>query len=573
MSDGRLFLVGRASWELFAPVLQKTLRGYGLNPDIVVCGFDRELRLWSGADEDFENAPPRGAVVFPEARDLFQGQLTGSRPEIAPEEAGAQAAEFLLGAVSSLSGRHPGVSWILSTAEVEFPGALAGMNDSELDPVALATSVFNAHVRRRCREVAGWSLFERERVTHALGAGVTYDARMDLLARMSLSARGMKALAERLASHWNAVLGRTKKVLALDCDNTLWGGIVGEDGLSGIRLGGDGIGRAYTEFQRTVATLESRGVLVVLCSRNNPEDVDEVFATRPEMVLRPERISARHIGWGSKSDGLVQLADILGVGLDSFVFVDDNPVEREQVRSTLPEVAIPEFPSDPAGLPAFGEDLAWRYFYKVGVTSEDRTKTEQYRARAQTAAASREFGSPDDFLRSLRMEAVLSANDSSLLARSAQLTQKTNQFNLTLRRFTEAEMVRVLNDPNWIVIAAALKDRFTDHGWVALAMFEHHRTDPHWELEGFMMSCRVIGRSFEHAFLAACVDHLRQGSHEAIRGTFVPGPRNAVASGFLAEAGFRLVEGEPDGSRRFELTGTVDAPSLDLFAMSWRGQA
>ena len=338
MSDGRVFVVGRASWELFAAVFRKALQTYGLNPEIVVCGFDRELRLWSGADDDFEADPPRAAIVFPEARDLFQGQLTGARPEIAPEEAGTQAAEFLLGAISSLSARHPEVSWILSTAEVEFPGALAGLNDSELDPVAVATGVFNAHVRRRCRDVAGWSLFERERVTHALGASLTYDARMDLLARMPLSARGMKALAERLASHWNAVLGRTKKVLALDCDNTLWGGIVGEDGVGGIRLGGDGIGRAYTELQRTVASLESRGVLVVLCSRNNPQDVDEVFATRPEMLLRAEQVAARHVGWGPKSEGLVRLATTLGVGLDSFVFVDDNPVEREQVRSALPEV-------------------------------------------------------------------------------------------------------------------------------------------------------------------------------------------------------------------------------------------
>jgi len=572
MSDGRVFVVGRASWELFAAVFRKALQSYGLNPEIVVCGFDRELRLWSGADDDFEADPPRAAVVFPEARDLFQGQLTGTRPEIAPEEAGTQAAEFLLDAISSLSARHPEVSWILSTAEVEFPGALAGLNDSELDPLAVATGVFNAHVRRRCRDVAGWSLFERDRVTHALGASVAYDARMDLLARMPLSARGMKALAERLASHWNAVLGRTKKVLALDCDNTLWGGIVGEDGVGGIRLGGDGIGRAYTELQRTVALLESRGVLVVLCSRNNPQDVDEVFATRPEMLLRADQVAARHVGWGPKSEGLVQLATTLGVGLDSFVFVDDNPVEREQVRSARPEVTIPEFPSDPAGLPAFGEELAWRWFYKVNVTSEDRAKTGQYRARAQSVAASKEFGSPEEFLRSLRMEAVFSVDDVSLLARSTQLTQKTNQFNLTLKRYTEAEMGRVLNDPSRTVIAASLKDRFTDHGWIALAILEHRQADACWELDSFMMSCRVIGRSFEDGFLAACIDHVRQGSGETIRATFVPGPRNAVAGGFLERAGFRLLDEQQDGSRRFELTGAAVAPPQGLFAVSWRGE-
>jgi FkbH-like protein len=570
MSDGRMFLVGRASWELFAPVLTKALLGYGLHQEVVVCGFDRELRLWSGADADFEANPPRVVVVFPEARDLFERHLTVDRPEIAPEEVGNQAAEFLLRAISSLSVRHPGVSWIVATAELAFPGAVAGVNDSEMDPLALATDVFNAALRRRCRDTAGWSLFERGRVTHALGAAATYDARMDLLARMPLSSRGMKALAEHLASHWNAVLGRTKKVLALDCDNTLWGGIVGEDGVGGVRLGGDGIGRAYTEFQRTIARLESRGVLVTLCSRNNPKDVMEVFETRPEMLLRQDRICASHIGWGAKSDGLGALAKSLGVGLDTFVFVDDNPAERDEVRAALPEVTVPEFPSDPAGLPAFGEELAWRYFYKVNVTVEDRGKTELYRSKAQALEASREFESPEDFLKSLRMEALFSVNDPSLVARSAQLSQKTNQFNLTLRRYTEAEIAGFLKDPGCVLIAAALKDRFTDHGWIGLAIFKRDEAGHRWDLDSFMMSCRVIGRSFEGVFLSSCIDRLRETDPAPIRATFVPGPRNSVASGFLEESGFRLLDEGPDGIRRFELSGDVNRARAGLFSVTWK---
>jgi FkbH-like protein len=425
-------------------------------------------------------------------------------------------------------------------------------------------------VRRACREAAGWSLFERERVTHALGADLAYDARMDLLARMPLSARGMKALAERLASHWNAVLGRTKKVLALDCDNTLWGGIVGEDGVSGIRLGGDGIGRAYTEFQRTIASLEGRGVLVTLCSRNNPSDVEEVFTARREMVLQRDRICASHMGWGAKSQGIVQLARDLAVGLDSFVFVDDNPVEREQVRTALPQVTVPEFPSDPAGLPAFGEELAWRYFYKVNVTSEDRAKTDLYRSKAQAAAAAEEFSTPEDFLASLRMEAVFSVNDSSLVARSAQLSQKTNQFNLTLKRYTEAQMAALLKDPACVVIAASLKDRFTDHGWIGLAIFTRRTGDAPWDIDSFMMSCRVIGRRFEDVFLSSCVRYLRGICPGPVRGHFVPGPRNSLASTFLQHAGFRLLEETPEGIGRFELGDEVEAPREGLFSVSWR---
>ncbi len=569
MTRDRLFVIGRASWELFVPAFSAALRGYGLSPEIVVGGFDRELRLWAGEDEDFERNPPQAAIVLPEARDLFEPSFDASR---SPEDAGREAADFLLRAIASLSKRHPGISWIVSTAELIAPSSLAGVNDSEMDPSTVATQALNSRLRQACRERTGWSLFERDRITRALGTAAAYDARMDYLARMPASARGMKALAERLAAHWNAVLGRSKKVLVLDCDNTLWGGIVGEEGVTGIRLGGDGIGRAYTDFQRIVSALESRGVLVAICSRNNPGDVEEVFEKRSEMALRWDRICATQIGWGSKPEGLAELAKRLGVGLDSLVFVDDNPVERDEVRRTLPEVTVPEFPSDPAQLPGLGEELAWRYFYRVTVGEEDRAKTALYRARAQAVDASQHFESPEAFLESLKMEALCSVNDAALLARSAQLSQKTNQFNLTLKRYTEAQISELLQDPRCVLICASLRDRFTDHGWIALAIFRRDDASGHWDLDSFMMSCRVIGRGFERAFLHACIAHVRTTHPLPIRASYVPGPRNAPAKDFLPGMGFRSLGEEQDGTRRFELGGDVDASRLHLFAIKWRGK-
>ena len=162
---------------------------------------------------------------------------------------------------------------------------------------------------------------------------------------------------------------------------------------------------------------------------------------------------------------------------------------------------------------AFGEELSWRYFYKVDVTAEDREKTGLYRAKAQAVEASKDFESPEGFLKSLGMEAMFSANDASLVARIAQLSQKTNQFNLTLKRYTEAEIAAFLKDPRWMLIAASLKDRFTDHGWIGLAMFRRDEI-ARWDLDSFMISCRVIGRSFEGVFLSSCIARLRQGGLE-----------------------------------------------------------
>ena len=228
-----------------------------------------------------------------------------------------------------------------------------------------------------------------------------------------------------------------------------------------------------------------------------------------------------------------------------------------------------EFPSDPADLAAFGEELAWRYFYRVDIGHEDRAKTELYRAKAQTEEASKSFQRPEEFLESLRMEARFSVNDASLIARSAQLSQKTNQFNLTLKRYTEAQISGLLHDPNYVLIAASLNDRFTDHGWIGLAIFKREDTGAYLELDSFMMSCRVIGRSFEPVFLASCVGYLRKTCALPIRASFVPGPRNSLARDFLEEAGFRLLKENGSGSRRFELHGSIEAPRQGIFAVNW----
>jgi HAD superfamily phosphatase (TIGR01681 family) len=203
---------------------------------------------------------------------------------------------------------------------------------------------FNARIAEACRREAGWSLFDRRRLTSLYGAARLYDARLEMLGRFPGSAEGMRLLAERLAAHWAAVRGKTKKVLALDCDNTLWGGIVGEDGVDGIQLGSDGVGRGYLAFQQAVLALEGRGTLLALCSRNNPEDVDAVFANRPEMAIPRERIAAAHVGWGPKSEGLQQLAGTLGLGLDSFVFETTTRSSEKRSGTPCPRSPFPTFP-------------------------------------------------------------------------------------------------------------------------------------------------------------------------------------------------------------------------------------
>lgn len=548
----RLAIIGAATWEPFLPLLRSALAVYSIADEPAAFGFGRDVQVLGGNDADFEADPPRGAVLFADPRSLFQEYLANPRSSLAPEEASGRACGFVVGAIERLATKHRETSWILATLDPPLPNSGDGLADAGEDPFTRAAMLFDDAIRAACRRRAGWSYFDFGRLARLHGQQQMYDSRLDLLARLPASTNGMRWLAERLAAHWAAVVGKTKKVLALDCDNTLWGGIVGEDGVDGIQIGEDGAGRAYIAFQRAVLQLESRGVLLVLCSRNNPEQVEEVFAKRPEMAIARDRIAAVHIGWERKSDGLLALAKRLDLGLASFVFVDDNPAEREEVRQTLPEVSVPEFPADPADLAAFGYALGWQYFYRISLGEEDRSKTDQYRLKASVDAHAEKFADNGAFLKSLGMSLTLAVNDPRFQPRAAQLCQKTNQFNLTLNRYTASELGALIGAKDTFLFLGSLTDRFGDHGWTALAIMRRRSKPGAWIVESLLMSCRIIGRGVEQAFLKACLDYVRRIAQIPVRASFVPGPKNALVSEFFPDAGFTETEKTRDGRREFE---------------------
>jgi FkbH-like protein len=566
----RLAIIGAATWEPFLPLLSAALTAYGIADEPTAFGYGRDVQVLAGNEADFEAAPPRGAVLFADPRSLFQEYLANPRSSLAPEKAAGQACCFVESAIERLSTKHRETSWILATLEPPLPNSGDGFADDAGDPFTRAVRLFDDAIRAVCQRHDGWSYFDFGRLVRLYGQQQMYDSRLDLLARIPVSANGMRWLAARLAAHWAAVVGKTKKVLALDCDNTLWGGIVGEDGLDGIQIGDDGAGRAYVAFQRAILQLESRGVLLVLCSRNNPEQVEEVFAKRPEMALARDRIAAVHIGWGRKSDGLQALAMRLGLGLDSFVFVDDNPVEREEVRQAIPEVTVPEFPAEPADLAAFGYALGWQYFYRISLGKEDRSKTDQYRLKASVEGDAEKFADHNAFLKSLGMRLTIAVNDPQLQPRAAQLCQKTNQFNLTLNRYTASELGALVEAENTFLFMGSLADRFGDHGWTTLAIVRRNSEPDAWVVDNLLMSCRVIGRGVEQAFLMACLDYVHRIARLPVRASFVLGPRNSLVSEFLTETGFTETARTPDGRREFEKSrGEVRAPGERPVEVLW----
>jgi FkbH-like protein len=330
--------------------------------------------------------------------------------------------------------------------------------------------------------------------------------------------------------------GRSRKVLVLDLDNTMWGGVVGDDGLEGIRLGqGDPRGEAHLELQSAALALKKRGVLLAVSSKNDEAVARRAIREHPDMLLREDDFSAVQINWSDKATNLELLAEKLSLGIDSFVFIDDNPVERAQVRGALPDVFVPELPSDPAQYASVL--LASGAFESITFSEEDRHRAEQYRAngkRESLAAQSRDLNS---FLESLQMSAVFTSKGADGWARFTQLINKSNQFNLTTLRYTEADIAELVEHPRVLTLQVRLRDQFGDNGMIC-AIIARPRDDE-WILDTWVMSCRVLGRRVEEATLNEIV---RLAAKEGIRsliGLYRPTPRNGLVRDHYKKLGFR----------------------------------
>ena len=341
------------------------------------------------------------------------------------------------------------------------------------------------------------------------------------------------------------------KCLVLDLDNTLWGGVLGEDGLDGIKLGGDYPGNAYARWQHALLQLQQQGIILTICSKNNERDVMEVWEHNKDMVLRREHFSAMRINWQDKATNLQELAAELNIGLDSMVFLDDNPTERELVRQLLPQVTVPDFPEKPYQLMPFFKQMVETYFRIYAVTSEDRAKAQQYQANALRRADEATFADMESYLYSLDLQLEIRAADEHNLPRIAQMTQKTNQFNLTTHRYTQTDVQQFL-DKGWQVYCLAVSDRFGDSG-ITATIFLEPLDDITMRVDTFMLSCRILGKGIEEAFFKTVLNLLRLDGYRRVLAEYRPTAKNIQTADFYDRMGMAVVVTGEDGSRDYEL--------------------
>ncbi len=398
----------------------------------------------------------------------------------------------------------------------------------------------NKHLRLRLSLRDHTFLFPLADAVAQVGRNHAFNWRTHYRGHVTWSDTLMAAVAERYVGFALAAIGKSTKCIVLDLDNTLWGGVLGEEGPSGIALGAQWPGSEFVDFQRELLDLQRQGILLALCSKNNEHEVLEVLRGHPSMLIRESHLAAYRINWEDKASNIRALAGELNIGLDHMLLIDDSPHERAWVRQEIAELRVPELPADSSQYANWVGSLP--SLIVLQQTAEDSQRTRQYQESRSREAYGGSMDSVESFLRALGLKVDIALVDDDSMSRVVQLLAKTNQFNLTTRRHDEATIRRRSAAGEWRVYAMRVTDRFGDFGLTGIAITEPGSDA--WHVESFLMSCRVIGKSVESALLARIGDDARAAGAGVLTAEFVDSGRNQVATTFLPSHGFTLV---PDG--------------------------
>ncbi len=405
----------------------------------------------------------------------------------------------------------------------------------------------NSILRETLSKVPNAYFVDMDNCRARIGGSEFYDSRFWHIARIPYSRKSFANIAAEDFQFIKALKGRMKKCLVLDCDNTLWGGVVGEDGLNGIKLGHNYPGSAFLDFQREVVSLFHRGVIIALCSKNNEEDVWEVFEKHPDMLLKREHIAAARINWNDKSSNLKELSTELNIGIDSFVFADDSDFEVGLIRDRLPELGFIHLNKEKP-LEYKQQLLQCGFFDAISFTEEDRNRGKAYFSEASRRQMRNNAEDLEGYYSSLQMKLEIGRADEFTIPRIAQLCQKTNQFNLTTRRYTEADIHQFSMSPKCDVFWIRVSDKFGDLGIVGACILRYGERQV--LVDTLLLSCRTLGRGIEKKFLEEALNaaHLK-GAKLAV-GEYVKTQKNSQTAGFYLDQGFHETLGENDGDRK-----------------------
>lgn len=418
------------------------------------------------------------------------------------------------------------------------------------DTLTRIAAALNAHLESK--QQTNCRLIETDKIIAAVGIANTVNRRNLYSSMAPYSLAFFKQYVTHIYPLLCAATGKTKKLLILDCDGTLWNGVLGEAGYDGIDMNMHSkTGKVFHEVQNIILSLAKQGVLLGICSKNNPEDVDRVLQQHPDMVLRDEIFAIKKINWNDKAANIREMAEELNLGLDSFVFLDDSAFETELVRNAIPEVAVIKVPDELHDYPAMVRENCG-LFYKLSVTKEDLEKANVYKQEFRRESEKKNFAGIEQYLSSLELQVTVHINDAALVQRMAQLTQKTNQFNLTTKRRTENEISNFIGSDASTIIAINVSDKFGGSGITGLCILTHESGKQSADIDTLLLSCRVLGRNIEFVFMQVILDYLAGRGCKHVTAEYKATQKNMQVSGFYEKAGFTLVDAS-DNQKKYTL--------------------
>jgi len=543
----RLAVLSNSTIDLIVPALVASAARHGIALEVVQPSYDQVAQEALTPDSKVNSSKPDAVLFALDYRGLPL-KLSLGDPE--------SAAATVQGAIGYLQALSNGIK--ASTNAVCIFQSFAPPAESlfgSLDRTLPGTmrSLIDGINRELAEFVSGSGdvLLDVAALAETVGLSDWHDPQLWNMAKFSFSDQLIPLYADHVARVVAAIRGKSGKVLILDLDNTVWGGVIGDDGLDGIQIAqGDARGEAHLAVQRLALDLRQRGIVLAVSSKNTDEVARAPFEKHPEMLLKLDHIAVFQANWNDKATNIQAIAEELSLGLDAMVFLDDNPVERGLVRKLLPQVAVPELPEEPA---YYARTLAaGGYFEAVAFASEDLKRAGFYQDNARRASLQKQVGGVDAYLTSLEMTITFQPFDATGRARIVQLINKSNQYNLTTRRYTDPEVTEAENDASVFTLQVRLADIFGDNGMISVVICRPGEAGE-WEIDTWLMSCRVLGRKVEHMVLREILGHARVAGIHKLMGVYRPTERNKLVVDHYAKLGFAKAGEEESGLTRWEL--------------------
>ena len=533
----KVALVGDTATQFLATAIRGTGVERGYHFDLFEAEYNQVERQFLDPTSELYQFDADVIVVFQSTHKL------GEHHSLLPAEQQQTLSDDRLGFVASIC-EHPSLAnkkiIYLNYPEIEDTifGSYATKVTSSL---TYQVRKLNLELMNLSQQYPNLFICDIAGLQNKLGRDFMFAPNVYVSTEMILSVDALPYVASRVTDIICAIKGQFKKCLILDLDNTVWGGVIGDDGLEGIQLGhGLGIGKAFTEFQMWVKKLKQRGIIICVASKNNEETAKEPFEKHPDMVLKLDDIAVFQANWETKVDNIRTIQSILNIGFDSMVFLDDNPFERNMVRENIPGITVPELPVDP------GEYLEYLYslnlFETASYSNADKDRTKQYQVEAKRVSLSKTFTNEADFLKSLNMISTVSGFTKFNTPRVAQLSQRSNQFNLRTVRYTEADITALAEDPDAIDLSFTLEDKFGDNGLIAVIIMKKQDADTLF-VDTWFMSCRVLKRGMENFTLNTMVERAKAAGYHRIIGEYLPTAKNKMVEQHYPGLGFTKVEG------------------------------